>query len=185
MWLLTLWPQVATIDVQRHMSQLLPWLQAAQPMLVVGPEGSGKSMLLRSCFERLKGISVATVHCAAQTTAKHVRQKLTQVCGMFNTSSGRVLRPKEGDRLVLYLKDINLPAPDKYDTMQLVAFLQQLITYRGFYDESLEWIGVERVQIVATMNPASTLGRHQLATRMTAIVRIYCTLLYVLMISGG
>jgi dynein heavy chain 2 len=46
----------------------------------------------------------------------------------------------------LYLKDVNLPTPDKYDTMQLVAFLQQLITYRGFYDDSLEWVGVERVQ---------------------------------------
>jgi hypothetical protein len=35
------------------------------------------------------------------------------------------------------MKDINLPKPDKYETMQLVAFLQQLITYNGFYDESL------------------------------------------------
>ena len=129
------------------MSQLLPWLQTGQPVLVVGPEGCGRSMLLRACFDTLKSISIATVHCSAQTTARHVKQKLAQACGVFNTATGRVMRPKEGDRLILYLKDINLPTPDKYDTMQLIAFLQQLITHRGFFDDSLEWIGVERVQV--------------------------------------
>ena len=54
----------------------------------------------------------------------------SQVCGNpVSTNSGRVLRPAT-DRLVLYLRDINLPKPDKYDTIQLIAFLQQLITYK-------------------------------------------------------
>ena len=90
----------------------------------------------------------------------------------YSTNAGRVYRPREGDRLVLFLKDINLPRPDKYDTCLLVAFLQQLVTFNGFYDENLEFLGIERVHIVATMNPATTVGRHHLSTRFTAIVRI-------------
>ena len=43
--------------------------------------------------------------------------------------------------MVLYLRDINLPKPDKYSTMQVIAFLQQLLTYKGFYDDKLEFIG--------------------------------------------
>jgi dynein heavy chain 2 len=70
------------------------------------------------------------------------------------------------------LKDLNLPKPDKYDTIQLIAFLQQLITYNGFYDDHLEWVGLEKIQIVASMNPATTVGRHPLSTRFTAIVRV-------------
>jgi hypothetical protein len=73
---------------------------------------------------------------------------------------------------VLFLKDINLPRPDKYDTCALIAFLQQLVTFKGFYDEHLEFLGIERVHIVCTMNPATTVGRHPLSTRFTAIVRI-------------
>jgi hypothetical protein len=44
---------------------------------------------------------------------------------------------RDCERLVLYLKDINLPRPDQYDTCQLIAFLQQIITFGGFYDEAL------------------------------------------------
>ena len=59
-----------------------------------------------------------------------------------------------------------------YDTCQLIAFLQQLITFSGFYDEDLEFLRLERIQIVASMNAATTVGRHQLSTRFTAVVRI-------------
>ncbi len=43
----------------------------------------------------------------------------------------------------------------------------------GFYDSDLEWVGLENVQIVASMNPSSTLGRHELTTRFSSVVRVY------------
>ena len=33
----------------------------------------------------------------------------------------------------MHAQDINLPRPDKYQTAQLVAFLQQLLTHEGYY----------------------------------------------------
>ena len=42
----------------------------------------------------------------------------------------------------------------------------------GFYDDQLEWLALERVQIVSQMNPSSTVGRYGLSTRFTAITRI-------------
>ena len=50
----------------------------------------------------------------------------------------------------------------------------QVLTYHGFYDNNLDWVGLEGVQVVASMNAGSTLGRHQLSTRFTSIVRICC-----------
>ena len=50
----------------------------------------------------------------------------------------------------------------------------QLLTYNGFYDANLEWVGLEGVQIVASVNPGGSLGRHQLSTRFTSIVRLCC-----------
>jgi len=59
-----------------------------------------------------------------------------------------------------------------YNTCMLVAFLQQLLTFDGFYDENLEFLMIDKIQIVCSMNSASTVGRHALSTRFTAVVRI-------------
>ncbi|XP_013392185.1 cytoplasmic dynein 2 heavy chain 1, partial [Lingula anatina] len=167
-------PVIKTGDIQRGLDYFAPWLSAEnkQPFILVGPEGCGKGMLLKYCFEQLRSTQIATVHCSAQTNPTHVLQKLNQSCMVISTNTGRVYRPKDCERLVLFLKDLNLPKPDKWGTSQLIAFLQQVLTYNGFYDSNLEWVGLEGVQIVASMNGGSTLGRHQLSTRFTSVVRI-------------
>ena len=71
------------------------------------------------------------VHCSAQTGPDHVLQKLGQTCMVISTNTGRVYRPKDSERLILYLKDINLPKPDKWGTCQLIAFLQQVGSAEG------------------------------------------------------
>jgi len=163
---------VPTVGVQRTLRMIQTWVTNMEPFILVGPEGCGKTMLINHAIAQRRSTSVTVLHCNAQTTAEHVIQRIRQACLLYSTNAGRVYRPREGDRLVLFLKDINLPRPDKYDTCLLVAFLQQLVTFNGFYDENLEFLGIERVHIVATMNPATTVGRHHLSTRFTAIVRI-------------
>ncbi|OWF37256.1 Cytoplasmic dynein 2 heavy chain 1 [Mizuhopecten yessoensis] len=167
-------PVIRTGDVQRGLDYFMPWLQQdnKHPFILVGPEGCGKGMLLRYCFDQLRSTQVATVHCSAQTNPTHVLQKLNQSCMVLNTNTGRVYRPKDCERLILYLKDINLPKPDKWGTCQLIAFLQQVVTYNGFYDSNLEWVGLEGVQIVASMNAGTGLGRHKLTTRFTSVLYV-------------
>lgn len=70
------------------------------------------------------------------------------------------------------MKDINLPKSDKYGTSMLISFLHQLCTFKGFYNNELEFISLENIQIVASMNPSTTVGRNCLSTRFTAIVKI-------------
>lgn len=72
---------VLSDDARQQLAVLAPWLSQQQPVLLVGPEGCGKSTLLRHCFSRLRGVTVATVHCSVQTAAAHVIQKLVQVRG--------------------------------------------------------------------------------------------------------
>ncbi len=47
--------------------------------------------------------------------------------------------------------------PDKYDTIQLIALLQQLLTHGGYYNSDLEFINLERVQVTG---PARFLFSH-------------------------
>ena len=42
----------------------------------------------------------------------------------------------------------------------------------GYFDTNLEWIGLENVQILGSMCPATAMGRHALTTRFSAITRI-------------
>ena len=140
-------PLVLTQDVQRGLNMFHPWLSGSnkQPFLIVGPEGCGKELLLRYSFEQLRSVQVAVIYCSAQTNATHVIQKLTQVysvappifmrvhvfalfqvCMVISTNTGRVYRPRDSERLIVYLKDLNLPKPDKWGTSQLIAFLQQV-----------------------------------------------------------
>ena len=167
------YPVVQTADVKPVIDSLMHLLDnESQPFLLVGPEGCGKSLLLRHCFKKLRATNVAVIHCSANITPQHVIQKLQQVCLVVSSSNGRVFRPKECNKLILYLKDINLAMPDKYGTCMLIAFLQQILTYGGFYD-NLEWVGLEAVQIVGSMASSASggLGRHQLTTRFTSILR--------------
>lgn len=119
-------------------------------------------------------INFATIFCNSQTNAQHIIQKLYQICLKANSGAGKLLKPKDCARLVLYLKDINLPKPDKYQTIQLASFLQQIISHKGFYDpQSLEFVLLdEKIQIVVSMFPPSSIGRNQLTQRFTAIVKI-------------
>jgi dynein heavy chain 2 len=163
---------VPTITVQRTLAMMESWIVNMEPFILVGPEGCGKSMMIHHAFRRKKNIGIATLHCNAQTTSDDVISKIAQTCSLFSSADGRVYRPRDCERLVLYLKDINLPRPDMYDTCQLIAFLQQIITFGGFYDEALEFLRLERIQIVASINAATTVGRHPLSTRFTAVVRV-------------
>jgi dynein heavy chain 2, cytosolic len=163
---------VQTVSVQRTQAMIVPWIENFEPFILVGPEGCGKSMIINHAFRQRRNVGIATLHCNAQTTADDVISKIAQTCSLFSSPEGRVYRPRDCERLVLYLKDINLPKPDQYETCELIAFLQQLITFEGFYDEALEFLKLERIQIVASINAATTVGRHPLSTRFTAVVRI-------------
>jgi len=163
---------VKTIGIQRDIAMIRPWLDNGDSFIVVGPEGCGKNLMIRNQIKQMKSTQMAIIHCNAQTSAFHVIQKLNQMCSQSTGSHGKVYRPRECSRLIIYLKDINLPKPDKYYTIQLIAFLQQIVCYRGFYDDHLEFVSLERIQIVASMNPSSTIGRHKLSSRFTANVRI-------------
>jgi len=164
---------VKTASVQRDLDILQTWMYNREHVIVVGPPGCGKSMLLRECFRTVsRTTSVATLHCNAQTNASHVIQKIQQACTLSLAGKSRCYRPKDSEYLILYLKDVNLPKPDHYGTCMLVEFLQQLITVGGFYDDTLEFLQVEKLQIVASMNPSTTVGRHVLSSRFTACMRI-------------
>lgn len=60
---------------------------------------------------------LSVINCNAQTGPVQLLQRLSQLCVTMSSNNGRVLKPKEGDRLVVFLKDVNLPRPDKVNNI--------------------------------------------------------------------
>lgn len=165
---------IVLIDhMRRYKSVIMGWLRGQEHFIISGPEGCGKTKLLEHCFAELANTDVATMSCSAQTTSMNVIQKLTQVCGnAVSARGGKCIRPRDSEFLVLHLKDVNLPKPDKYDTMELISFLQQVVTYGGFHDDHLEFVQIQNIILVGSMNPPDGLGRNKLSARFTSSVRI-------------
>ena len=71
---------------------------------------------------------------------------------------------------------MNLPKPDKYNTVEVVSLLQQIMTYNGFYDKNLEYVSLDKsIQFVASLNPVNSYGRYKLSLRLTPNLKIFAT----------
>ncbi|MBO6261976.1 MAG: AAA family ATPase, partial [Bacilli bacterium] len=116
------YPLIKTTSVQCNLDTLKIWLENNEPFIVVGPEGAGKSLLITYLISQMRSCQMTTLNCTSQTSSTHIIQKLVQNCTMSNTSKGKCLRPRNVAKLILFLKDINLPKPDKYNTIRLIAF---------------------------------------------------------------
>ena len=117
-------PLVLTPSIQKDIAVIKPLLERNENFVLCGPEGCGKNLIITNMIKQMKSTQMAMIHCNAQTSATEIIKKLNTMCAQSTNSQGRVYRPKECQRLIIYLKDINLPKPDKYDTIQLISFLQ-------------------------------------------------------------
>lgn len=60
--------------------------------------------------------------------------------------------------MVLYLKNLHLLKHDKWETNMMIEFLNQIIVYNGFFDTNIEFIRLENVVIVGSMEETNTLS---------------------------
>ena len=101
-------------------------------MIIVGKEGCGKSLLLETSVaevEKHEKCKVVTIHCNRETKANILIQKLYQSCQKATAASGKVLRPLNCARQIFVLKEVNLAQPDKYNTIEVITFLQSIISH--------------------------------------------------------
>ncbi len=120
-----------------NLSVMVPWMTQGRSVLVVGPEGCGKEILVQATVETLRArekVEVCVIHCNAKTTSRDLLFKLKQLCLKGSCATGRILRPKGCQRLVIVLKELNLPQPDKYSTCELATFLTSIFSHHCFYD---------------------------------------------------
>ena len=56
-------PIVGTVNVQRDIAMIKPWLDQGDSFILVGPEGCGKNLIIRNLIKNMKSTQMAIIHC--------------------------------------------------------------------------------------------------------------------------
>lgn len=105
------------MDTIRHEDLLASWIIDHRNVILCGPPGSGKTMILTCVLRSLSNYDACFLNFSSATQPEIILKTFEQYCSIVNSSKGLVLQPNQSGRwLVVFCDEINLPANDKYGT---------------------------------------------------------------------
>lgn len=165
---------IPTLETIRHESLVFDLLNAGQAIILTGPPGSGKTMILNNALQNSPKFEVVGMNFSKDTTVAHILRTLKRHTIYTAGPKGLTLRPKMSTKeIVLFCDEINLPKLDKYGSQSVILFLRQLIERKGFWRANdNKWITIEGIHFVGACNPSTDPGRITMTTRFTRHVSI-------------
>merc|ERR1719446_1786077 len=157
-----------------RLSFLISMLMPRQkPVMLVGGAGSAKTTIFQDNLAQLPDeLMFFAVSFNSFTNAGTLQPILEQP---LEKKTGTMFAPPGTKRLIYFVDDFNMPAPDKYGTQSAIALLRQQVDYGGFYDlKKLSMMSIQNVQYMAAMNP--TAGSFVIIDRMQRHFATFCTL---------
>lgn len=122
-----------------------------KPVGLLVLKNSGRSTIINhAIYNSGVNASIAKLSCSYGTTSIDLIKLLSRFC--MSASSGKVLRPKRGERLIVVVENLDLCKKDSWNSCEIVNILQQLIAHEGYYDNNQNWVNLEKVQFVFTLN---------------------------------
>jgi dynein heavy chain len=164
---------VPTADTVRMTALMSLLVDRGRPVMLVGTAGTGKSNLLLS-----KLASMDSTQWLYRVIAFNARTGSTSLQAVMEQSlekrSGRQFGPIGRKKLIFFLDDVNMPAPDKYGTQEAIALLQQHVNYGFWFDRAkITQKDIIDVRYVAAMNPKS--GAFTILDRLLRHFAVFAT----------
>lgn len=165
---------VSTSDTVQFERLLTTLLEDHRCIILSGPPGAGKTMLLMSTLRQSPNFDFAGMNFSEVTSPKLVLQILEQYCVYTENSGGLTLHPLNADKwVVIFCDEINLPKLDSYGSQPVIEFLRQLVSYNGFWSPTkVSWVTLSHIQFVGACNPPSDAGRTPLSERFLRVCSI-------------
>ncbi|XP_073903040.1 dynein axonemal heavy chain 2 isoform X5 [Castor canadensis] len=156
---------VPTVDTVRY-NYLVSMLVANQnPVLLVGPVGTGKTSIAQSVLQSLPSSqwSVLVVNMSAQTTSNNV-QSIIESRVEKRTKS--VYVPFGGKSMITFMDDLNMPAKDTFGSQPPLELIRLWIDYGFWYDRTKQTIKhIRDMFLMAAMGPLGG-GRTVISPRL-------------------
>ncbi|XP_054427204.1 dynein axonemal heavy chain 9 isoform X2 [Pteronotus mesoamericanus] len=141
-----------TIRVCYFMERLM---ERRRPLMLVGPAGTGKSVLVGAQLASLdtEGYLVKNVPFNYYTTSAMLQAVLEKP---LEKKAGRNYGPPGNKKLIYFIDDMNMPEVDAYGTVQPHTIIRQHLDYGHWYDRNkLSLKEIMNVQYVSCMNPTA------------------------------
>lgn len=127
-------------------------------------------MTLTTALRGLPHIELVELNLSSSSAPSLLLRTLAHHCDCVRSAEHGgewIMRPKApGKTAVVFLDEVNLPKPDSFGSLRLVALLRQLVERAGFWRSSdHSWISLQRIQFVAACNPPEDAGRSPLPLR--------------------
>ncbi|XP_075848159.1 dynein axonemal heavy chain 2 [Microtus pennsylvanicus] len=156
---------VPTVDTVRY-NYLVSTLVANQnPVLLVGPVGTGKTSIAQSVLQSLPSSqwSVLIVNMSAQTTSNNVQSIIES---RVEKRTKGVYVPFGGKSMITFMDDLNMPAKDMFGSQPPLELIRLWIDYGFWYDRLKQSIKYIRdMFLMAAMGPPGG-GRTVISPRL-------------------
>ncbi|CAH6786111.1 Dnah2 [Phodopus roborovskii] len=156
---------VPTVDTVRY-NYLVSTLVANQnPVLLVGPVGTGKTSIAQSVLQSLPSSqwSVLIVNMSAQTTSNNVQSIIES---RVEKRTKGVYVPFGGKSMITFMDDLNMPAKDLFGSQPPLELIRLWIDYGFWYDRVKQSIKhIRDMFLMAAMGPPGG-GRTVISPRL-------------------
>ncbi|MEW5313906.1 MAG: hypothetical protein WDW38_005438 [Sanguina aurantia] len=155
---------VPSVDTVRYGFLLDLAVKSGSPALVVGPTGTGKSVLVQKYLYSLPSESYMPPNVlgfSARTTANTTQHLID---AKLDRRRKGVFGPPVGKQAVIFVDDLNMPVLETYGAQPPIELLRQYMDHQGWYSRDNTFRKMDECLFVAAMGPlrifSTILGWH-------------------------
>lgn len=144
---------VPTVDTVRYNFLVTNLVNNQQPVMLVGPVGTGKTSVAESVINQLDSLvyNVLTVNMSAQTTSNNVQDIIES---RVEKRTKGVYVPVGGKKMLCFMDDFNMPAKDTFGSQPPLELVRQWLDYGFWYDRLKQTIKeVRNMFLLVAMGP--------------------------------
>uniref|UniRef100_A0A6P6XQE3 Dynein heavy chain, cytoplasmic n=1 Tax=Dermatophagoides pteronyssinus TaxID=6956 RepID=A0A6P6XQE3_DERPT len=134
---------IITDSIKRYQEMLKPLI--GQHILLIGPIGSGKTILAQELlFQSMNG-QLLSIDCTPTTDSKLLLKQLFDCTTIVHSGTNRMIRSKiNGQQIWLFIRHLELLTYDKWSSNSLISLLTLLLKHNGFHHpDTFEWIQID------------------------------------------